>query len=150
MGGKQLKGDRDGDHRELATPTGCRSRSSTTGWRSAMRWFFLASSGPRIRHCGLHWRLSLARQEMIRQRDVAVQHFFATLTGVAPETIRVLGEELQEVRVSPEAAYPARPSSVDVSALEIGNIEAERQGVETGIRRAPGDFRSLQDFGSLL
>ena len=100
----------------------------------------------------------LSREEMIRQRDVAVQQFFATLTGVAPETIRVLGEELQDVQIPAEAAYPARPGSVDVDALEIGNIEAVRQSLcrlaglpaDTPIEQAARRYRLLWDLNRWL
>ena len=49
----------------------------------------------------------LTQEEVIQLRDTAVQEFFATLTGVEKTTIRVLGEELQDVEIPPEARYPA-------------------------------------------
>jgi replicative superfamily II helicase len=100
----------------------------------------------------------LSRAEMIRQRDAAVQQFFATLTGVIPETIRVLGEELQEVQIPAEAAYPARSGSVDVHDLEIGNVQAVRQSLcrlaglpaDTPIDQAARRYRLLWDLNRWL
>lgn len=100
----------------------------------------------------------LSRDEMIQQRDAAVQQFFATLTGAAPETIRVLGEELQEVQIPDEAVYPARPGRVEVGALEIGDVQAVRQSLcrlaglpaDTPIDQAARRYRLLWDLNRWL
>ncbi len=71
----------------------------------------------------------LSREEIIRQRDEAVQEFFGTLAGVEKSSIRVLGEELQDIQIPEEAAYPDRPGSVDTDSFDIGNREAVRQAL---------------------
>ena len=66
----------------------------------------------------------LSREEVLRLRDDAVQEFFSTLTGAEKETIRVLGEELQEVSIPDKAIYPPKAGRVDAKALNVADTEA--------------------------
>jgi ATP-dependent helicase YprA (DUF1998 family) len=70
---------------------------------------------------------ALTREEIVRQRDLAVQEFFGTLAGVARNTIRVLGEELQEIQIPAESKYPIRPLEVDNSSLLVSDVDAVRR-----------------------
>ncbi len=53
-----------------------------------------------------------SKDEVRRLRDESVQQFLATLTSLAPSSIRVLGEEIQDVKVPEEARWPAAPVTV--------------------------------------
>ena len=74
-------------------------------------------------------RKGFRTRRRIRQRDQAVQEFFGTLVGVEPDTIRVFGEELEDIAIPGEAAYPKKPGSVDIDALDVSNVEAVRQAL---------------------
>ena len=54
----------------------------------------------------------VSREEGLRLRDLAVQEFFAKLTGVAATSVRVLGEEVREVTIPEDATYPAEPNLI--------------------------------------
>jgi hypothetical protein len=69
----------------------------------------------------------LSREEALRLRDEAVQDFFAKLTGVETGSIRVFGEEIEDIEIPPEAAYPATP--VDPGPVDIGDIESVRSAL---------------------
>jgi hypothetical protein len=71
----------------------------------------------------------LSSEERIRQRDQAVQEFFATLTGVEPGTIRVFGEKLENIKIPAEATYPKKPGAVAIRSLDVSNAEAVRQAL---------------------
>jgi replicative superfamily II helicase len=73
----------------------------------------------------------LPPDERIRQRDESVAEFFATLTGAEKATIRVLGEELQEVSVPQEAVYPPRPVAINARALDVTDPEAVQNALCT-------------------
>lgn len=66
---------------------------------------------------------NLPHDELVRLRDEAVQEFFATLTGESPSTIRVIGEELIDVPIPPEAEYPASAGRVDTHNLDLSDVE---------------------------
>ncbi len=70
-----------------------------------------------------------SHEELIRLRDEAVQEFFGTLTGVDPQSIRVFGEELQDLQVPPEARYPSAPAAIDSRALNVEESEAVRRAL---------------------
>ncbi len=70
------------------------------------------------------WEQDLPREQLLALRDAAVQEFFAALTGAEKSTIRVLGEELQDVTVPAEAAYPATAGRVDAKTLDITDTAA--------------------------
>ena len=101
----------------------------------------------------------LSREEMIRQRDEAVQEFFATLTGVAPDTIRVLGEELQEVQI-PGRSRISGPSRAAWMSMRwrSATSEAVRQALcrlaglpaDTPIDQAARRYRLLWDLNRWL
>lgn len=56
--------------------------------------------------------------EEVRQlRDEAVRGFLSKLTGVAEESFRVLGEELRDLSIPPEACWPDSPVSDAGTAL---------------------------------
>lgn len=69
----------------------------------------------------------LPREEILRQRDEAVQGFFGSLTGADKASIRVFGEELREIETPAEAAYPVHPGAVDVETLNLSDPEAVRR-----------------------
>ena len=100
----------------------------------------------------------LSHEERIRQRDQAVQEFFGTLVGVEPDTIRVFGEELEDITIPSEAAYPKKPGSVDIDALNVSNVEAVRQALcrlaglpgDTQLDQAVRRYRLLWDLNRWL
>jgi hypothetical protein len=63
------------------------------------------------------------REEITRLWDDAVQEFFGTLAGVEKPSIRVLGEELQEVFIPTEAAYPKAPASISTAQLDLSDLQ---------------------------
>ncbi|HEU4328368.1 MAG TPA: DEAD/DEAH box helicase [Roseiflexaceae bacterium] len=69
----------------------------------------------------------LPPEERRRLRDEAVCEFFGKLTGASPEAVRVLGEELEEISVPPEAAYPPEP--VPPGPIDTGDREVLRQAL---------------------
>ena len=71
----------------------------------------------------------LTQDQVIRLRDEAVQEFFEILTGVEKSTIRVLGEELQDVEIPSEAVYPTSPGSVDLKMLDVSEPEVVRSSL---------------------
>ena len=97
-----------------------------------------------------------SRDEVIQLRDEAVQEFFSMLTGVNPYTIRVLGEEMEDVQVPPEAGYPAHPATID--PIGVGDADAVRgalcalagQPPETPIAQAARRCRLLWDLNRWL
>jgi replicative superfamily II helicase/very-short-patch-repair endonuclease len=66
-------------------------------------------------------------EEVRRLRDEAVQEFFGRLTGVAPGTVRVIGESLRDLEVPPEARWPAAP--VAIEPPDHGDPEAVRRAI---------------------
>lgn len=62
-----------------------------------------------------------------QQRDLAVQDFFGKLTGVPPASIKVLGEELEELPVPTTASYPATPATL--GSVDISNPEMVRRAL---------------------
>src|SRR5262245_25721451 len=73
----------------------------------------------------------LSHEEVLGQRDEAVREFFAALTGAEKWTIRVLGEELQDVSIPAEAVYPTKPGAVDAHALGVAHAENVRRALCT-------------------
>lgn len=55
--------------------------------------------------------------EVRRLRDQAVREFLASLTGVAGDGFRVLGEELRDLQPPPEASWPSDPVVAEASQL---------------------------------
>jgi len=100
----------------------------------------------------------LSAQQRTQLRDQAVQEFFATLVGVEPASIRVFGEQLEDVRIPAEASYPAKPGTVDVRSLDISQPEAVRQGLcrlaglpaDTPLAEAARRYRLLWDLNRWL
>jgi len=100
----------------------------------------------------------LSHEEMIRLRDEAVQEFFGALAGVDRATIQVFGEELQDVAIPAEAAYPTKPGKVDVRDLDVSNAEVVRTalcclaglGDDTPIDEAAQRYRLLWDLNRWL
>jgi hypothetical protein len=66
----------------------------------------------------------LSPEEARRQRDADVQDFFARLTGADPAAILVFGEDVEEIAIPAEAAYPPRPT--DPGPLNPANPEGVR------------------------
>jgi hypothetical protein len=71
------------------------------------------------------------REEIVKLRDEAVQEFFGTLTGVEHSTIRVFGEELQDVAIPNGARYPARAGRCECETLDVSNAESVRKALCT-------------------
>jgi hypothetical protein len=98
------------------------------------------------------------REEIVRLRDEAVKEFFGTLTGVERASIRVFGEELQDIPIPGEAAYPARPGRCDHESLDVSNAEAVRTSLcqlaglpaTTGLADAARRARLLWDLNRWL
>ncbi len=78
-----------------------------------------------------------SKQEVDRLRNEAVQSFFSRLTGAAPATIRVIGEELRAVDVPGEARWSAEPA--DVQAPDFRDLEAVRRTL-IALAGAPADL----------
>ncbi len=101
---------------------------------------------------------SLSREEMIRQRDEAVQEFFGTLVGAEQSTIQVYGEELQDIQIPEEAVYPAIPARVDAQTLAVSDADVVRQALcrlaglptETPLDEAAQRYRLLWDMNRWL
>ncbi|NLE38121.1 MAG: DUF1998 domain-containing protein, partial [Pirellulaceae bacterium] len=100
----------------------------------------------------------LSRDEMIRLRDEAVQEFFGSLTGADRVVIRVLGEELQDIVIPPEATYPDKAGKVNLDSLDISSPESVRQALcrlarlpaETPVDEAARRYRLLWDLNHWL
>lgn len=96
------------------------------------------------------------QEERIRLRDAAVQEFFSKLTGANPSTIRVFGEELEEIQIPPEVMYSPMP--VQVGDIDVTNAEAVRQALcalggqtpDTPIDAAARHARLLWDLNRWL
>jgi hypothetical protein len=71
------------------------------------------------------------REEVIKLRDEAVQEFFGTLAGVERSSIRVFGEELQDIPIPGEARYPAQPGRCDYENLDVSNVDTVRKSLCT-------------------
>ena len=100
-------------------------RAGRGAGRSAIRRWCRWARRPRSRP----WpRKGFPTRRRIRQRDEAVQEFFGTLVGVEPDTIHVFGEELEDIAIPGEAAYPTKPGSVDIDALDV----SQRRGRAAG------------------
>ncbi len=100
----------------------------------------------------------LSREEITRLRDEAVQEFFGTLTGADKPSIRVFGEELEEIAIPTEASYPDRPGRVNVTNLNVSDPEAVRQALvrlaalppQTALGEAARRYRLLWDLNRWL
>jgi len=100
----------------------------------------------------------LSHDEMIRQRDEAVQKFFGDLTGYERDSIRVFGEELAEIRIPAEARYPENPEPINVHELDISNAETVRLALcklaalpqDTPLETAVNSYKLLWDLNSWL
>lgn len=68
------------------------------------------------------------QEEIIAARDADIRRFFAALTGVAPETIRVLGEQLEDIKIPEDATYAAAPSLPD--ARDFADADAVRAALD--------------------
>ena len=65
------------------------------------------------------------QEERIQIRDEAVQDFFSKLTGASKNTIRVIGEELQDIQTPETAIYSPQP--ITIKDFDLTNPEAVRQ-----------------------
>ena len=100
----------------------------------------------------------LTQDQVIQLRDEAVQEFFEILTGVEKSTIRVLGEELQDVEIPSEAVYPTSPGSVDLKMLDVSEPEVVRSSLcrlaslpsDTPLADAVRRYRLLWDMNRWL
>ncbi|MBD2358149.1 DEAD/DEAH box helicase [Tolypothrix sp. FACHB-123] len=97
-----------------------------------------------------------SQEEKIRLRDGAVQEFFSKLTGADPQTIRVIGEELEEIQIPANAQYSFTPSKV--GEIDIADLEAVRQALctlagkslDTPLNTAAQSTRLLWDLNRWL
>jgi len=98
----------------------------------------------------------LSEQNRKRARDEAVQEFFSKITGEKPQTIKVLGEELEDIRVPAEATYSLKPP--DKTEINLSDTEAVRKtlcklaGIDEGtlLAGAASRCRILWDFNTWL
>ncbi len=101
---------------------------------------------------------SRPREELLRLRDEAVSEFFGTLAGVETASIRVFGEELQDVPIPQEAGYPAQGASYDIANLDVSDAEAVRKALcalahlpdATALADAARRYRLLWDLSHWL
>jgi len=97
-----------------------------------------------------------APAEVRALRDEAVQGFFGTLAGIAPASIRVIGEELADVTWPSEAVWSTVPTPVAVpghrNAAEVGRAVAALAGLppETPVARSGRSAAILWKLGELL
>ena len=104
------------------------------------------------------WEQDLPREQVLALRDAAVQEFFAALTGAENSTIRVLGEQLQDVTIPPGSAYPASAGRVDAKALDVADPAAVRTALctlaalpaDTTLEEAVRSYRLLWDLNRCL
>ncbi len=61
------------------------------------------------------------------ERDLAVQDFFSRLVGVSPDSIRVIGEEVEEVRVPDGAGWSAQPQAL--GTLDLSQPDSVRAAI---------------------
>lgn len=95
-------------------------------------------------------------EEVRRLRDEAVKDFLSRLTGFTPGDFRVLGEELRELEVPPEAHWTAEP--VAVQPPPAHDMEAVRRTLtllaglpeQTSLEQAVRSARILWALNELL
>lgn len=98
------------------------------------------------------------REEIIKLRDEAVQEFFGTLVGVDHSSIRVFGEELQDIPIPSEAIYLSQHGQCDHRNLDVSDAEAVRKSLcklaglpgTAAIPEAARKTRLLWDLNRLL
>ena len=98
----------------------------------------------------------MSREQQLAERDREVREFFAKLTGAEAATIKVLGEELKDVAIPPEAQYPA--SIIPDVPRDLGSPDAVRSALcslagvpaETGLPEAARRCRILWDLNHWL
>lgn len=99
---------------------------------------------------------SLPHSERVRLRDAAVQDFFGKLTGAVPSTIRVVGEELEEIQTPREAVYPAvlanieEPDVKDADAIAQAVCSLAGQASSTPLESAAQQAKILWDLNHWL
>ena len=71
----------------------------------------------------------LSREDVLRQRDEAVQAFLSTLTGAERTTIQVFGEELRRHSDPARSRLPDPAGTLDVLTLQVADQEAVRQAL---------------------
>jgi len=87
----------------------------------------------------------MTREQALAERDREVREFFAKLTGADVATIKVLGEELKDVAIPPEAAYPvsiipdvlcdlASPEAVHSALCSLAGVSAKSSLAEAAHR----------------
>lgn len=94
--------------------------------------------------------------QVIIARNQAVQEFFSKLTGVEPDSIMVLGEELAEIAIPPQACYAPIPP--EIGEVDINNTNDIRKtlcrlaGISTdsSLVEAASSARIIWDLGSWL
>lgn len=100
----------------------------------------------------------LTRAEIVHQRDVAVQQFFGSLVGVESDSIRVFGEELQDLSVPGDAVYPIHPGRVDADSVDVSDADAVAAALRqltvttatTPINEVASTYRLLWDLNAWL
>ncbi|MBM4356434.1 MAG: DEAD/DEAH box helicase, partial [Deltaproteobacteria bacterium] len=98
----------------------------------------------------------LTKDQIRERRDAAVQEFFGKLTGYAEKSIYVVGEELRETAVPPEAKWPAEPVVVhpprhdDPEAVARAMAELAGLPPETPVDQAAKSAAILWKLNDLL
>ena len=98
----------------------------------------------------------LNHEEAVQLRDQEVQEFFAKPTGGESVSVRVFGEDIEEIRTPEEATYTASP--VDPGSVDITNPEDVRRALcrlaglpsDTPIEKAAKRCRLLWDINRWL
>ena len=98
----------------------------------------------------------LSPEQRLRERDNAVQGFFSKLTGAESPTIRVIGEELEEIQIPAEATYPQDPVVVanldenDPASVHQAICALGGQSTETPLNEVTRHTRILWDLNQWL
>lgn len=71
----------------------------------------------------------ISRAQAVELRNIAVQDFFGRLAGVEPASIQVFGEEVEEIQIPVEAAYPTMPASIGI--VNVTDAESVHQALCT-------------------
>ncbi|MFN8441787.1 MAG: DEAD/DEAH box helicase [Caldilineaceae bacterium] len=98
----------------------------------------------------------IGADEARRQRDQAVQAFFAPLVGVEPATVQVFGEELEELPVPTQAHYAPRPvqrsltTPQDLEEVRLAICALANLPASTPLAQAVKQARILWDLNHWL
>jgi hypothetical protein len=78
---------------------------------------------------------ALSADERRQRRDAAVQEFFSRLTGETPDTIRVIGEVLEDITVPTEAVFAAIVPTIE--PVDVTNTVSVERALSASAGIAP-------------